>query len=140
MIFVNQEKNKITEAANFTRKISRKITFCWLLRPRFHATNTQRIAVYPGKFKFILVKISPNSERLHGRHAKENQTPITVFTAGNLSGLSCLQESAIRSILILVQLCCEFTQVNAFTLWHERIETYLANIYPFFLRINFYPD
>ena len=57
-------------------------------------TNTQRIAIYLGKFKFILVKISPDSERLHGRHAKENQTLVTFFTTGNLSGLPCLQECA----------------------------------------------
>ena len=30
------------------------------------------------------------------------------------------------SVLILVQLCREFTQVHAFTLWHKRIGTYLA--------------
>ena len=57
-------------------------------------TNTQRIASYPGKFKFILVKISPDSGCLHGRHAKENQTIVTFFTTGNLSGLPCLQECA----------------------------------------------
>ena len=42
--------------------------------------------------KFILVKISPDSERLNGRHTKENQTLVTFFTAGNLSGLPCLHE------------------------------------------------
>ena len=55
-------------------------------------TNTQRIAIYPGKFKFILVKSSPDSERLHGRHAKENQTLVTFLTVLNLSGLPCLHE------------------------------------------------
>ena len=55
-------------------------------------TNTQRIAIYPGKFKFIPVKISQDSGRLHSRHAKENQTLVTFFTTGNLSGLPCLQE------------------------------------------------
>ena len=57
-------------------------------------TNTQRIAIYPGKFKFILVKIWPNSERLHGRHAKENQTLVTFLTTGNLSELLCLHKCA----------------------------------------------
>ena len=58
--------------------------------PVYTTTNTQHIAIYPGKFKFILVKISPDSGRLHGRNAKENQTLVTFFTAGNLSGLPCL--------------------------------------------------
>ena len=46
-------------------------------RPHLHhnktITNTQRIRIYPEKLKFILVKISPDSERLHGKHAKENK-------------------------------------------------------------------
>ena len=50
------------------------------LGPVYTTTNTQRIAIYPGKFKFILVKISPDSEGLHGRHAKENQTLVTFLT------------------------------------------------------------
>ena len=62
----------------------------------YTTTNTQRIAIYPGKFKFISVKISPDSERLHG--------------------LLCLHECAIRKVLILVQLCCEFTSLNVLTL------------------------
>ena len=36
-------------------------------------------SIYPVKFKFVLVKISPDSERLHGRHAKEDQTLVTFF-------------------------------------------------------------
>ena len=44
------------------------------LRSIYTKTNTQRIKIYPGKLKFILVKISPDPERLHGKHAKENQT------------------------------------------------------------------
>ena len=51
-------------------------------------TNTQRIRVYPGKWKFILVKISPDQGRLHGKHAKENQNQ-TFLTTENLSGLPC---------------------------------------------------
>ena len=64
----------------------------YFLGPVYTTTNTQRIAIYPGKFKFILVKISPDSGRLHGRHVKENQTPVTFFTTGNSSGLPCLHE------------------------------------------------
>ena len=60
----------------------------------YTTTNTQRIAIYPGRFKFILVKTSPDSECLHGRHAKENQILVTFLTTGNLSGLPCLQECA----------------------------------------------
>ena len=74
-----------------------------------------------------LVKISPDSKRLHGRDAKENQAPVTFFNTGNLSWLSPVYMSVqIRSVLILVQLCCEFTRVNAFTLWHKWIGIYLA--------------
>ena len=45
--------------------------------PIYTITNTQRIRIYPGKLIFILVKISPDPGRLHGKHlkhAKENQT------------------------------------------------------------------
>ena len=52
----------------------------------------QRIRIYPGKLKFILVKISQDPGRLHGKHAKENQTLFTVLTTDNLSGLSCSHE------------------------------------------------
>ena len=37
-------------------------------------TNTQRIRIYPGKLKFILVKISPDPGFLHGKNTKESQT------------------------------------------------------------------
>ena len=43
------------------------------LGPIYTITNTQRIRIYPGKLKFILVKTPPEPERLHGKHAKENQ-------------------------------------------------------------------
>ena len=44
------------------------------LGPIYTITNTQRIRIYPGKLKFMPVKISPDPGRLHGKHAKENQT------------------------------------------------------------------
>ena len=66
----------------------------------------QRIRISPGKL--ILVKISPDSGRLHGKHAKENQTLFTFLTAGN----SRVQT---RSVFKFVQLCCEFTGVNELT-------------------------
>ena len=50
-------------------------------------TNTQRIRIYPGILKFILVKISPDPGHSHGKHAKENQTLFTFLTNENLSGL-----------------------------------------------------
>ena len=53
----------------------------------YTTTNTQRIRIYPGKLKFILVKISPDPGRLHGKHAEENQTLFTYLTTKNLSGL-----------------------------------------------------
>ena len=62
------------------------------LGPICTITNTQRIRIYPGKLKFILAKISPDSGRLHGKHAKENQTLFTFLTTENLSRLSCSHE------------------------------------------------
>ena len=62
------------------------------LGPIYTITNTQRIRTYPGKLKFILVKISPDPGCLHGKHATENQTPFTFLTTENLSGLPCSHE------------------------------------------------
>ena len=69
-------------------------------------TNTPRIRIYPGKLKFILVKISPDPGRLHGKHAKENQTLFTFLTTMNLSGLPPqFTRVQIRSVFRVVQLC-----------------------------------
>ena len=38
-----------------------------------YTITNQRTRIYPGKFKFFLVKISPDSGRLHGKHSKENK-------------------------------------------------------------------
>ena len=62
------------------------------LGPMYTITNTQRIRIYSGILKFILVKISPDPGRLHGKHAKENQTLFTFLTTENLSGLPCSHE------------------------------------------------
>ena len=43
------------------------------LGPIYTITNTQRTRIYPGKLKFILVRILQDPGRLHGKHAKENQ-------------------------------------------------------------------
>ena len=59
------------------------------LGPIYIIANMQRIRIYPGKLKFILVKVSPDPGRLHGKHVKENQTLFTFLTTENLSGLSC---------------------------------------------------
>ena len=56
------------------------------LGPIYTITNTQRIRIYPGKLKFILVKLSQDPGSLHGKHAKENQTLFTFLTTENLSG------------------------------------------------------
>ena len=56
-------------------------------------TNTQHIRIYPGKLKFILVKISQDPGCLHGKHAKETQTLFTFITAENfISGIPCSHE------------------------------------------------
>ena len=62
------------------------------LGPIYSIRNTQRIRIYPGKLKFILVKISPDPGRLHGKHAIENKTLFTFFNSENLSGLPCSHE------------------------------------------------
>ena len=89
-------------------------------------TNTQLIRTYPGKLKFILVKISPDPGRLHGKHAKENQTLFAFRTTTNLSGLHCSHECK-YSVFRFFQLCCKFTHVNAFTLWYKWVGAYLGN-------------
>ena len=43
------------------------------LGPIYTIKNTQHIRIYPGKLKFILVKISRDPGRLHGKHAKETK-------------------------------------------------------------------
>ena len=62
------------------------------LGPIYTMTNMQHIRIYPGKLKFILVKISLDRGRLHSEHAKENQTLFTFLTAENLSRLPCPHE------------------------------------------------
>ena len=94
--------------------------------PIYTITNTQRIRIYPGKLKFILVQISPDPGRLPERLAKENQTLFTFLTAVNLSGLPCSHECK-YSVFRFVQSCCKFTQVNAFTLQYKRVRAYLGN-------------
>ena len=68
--------------------------------PIYTITNTQRIRIYPGKLKFILVKISPDPGRLHSKHAKENQTLFTFLTTENLSGLPLTSANTER-----IQIC-----------------------------------
>ena len=61
-------------------------------------TNTQHIRIYPGKLKFILVKISQDLGPLHHKHAKENQTLFTFLTTENfISGLPCSHECKYRA-------------------------------------------
>ena len=60
--------------------------------PIYTKTNTQRIRTYPGKLKFVLVKISPDPGHLHGKHTKESQTLFAFLTTVNLSGLPCSHE------------------------------------------------
>ena len=59
------------------------------LGPIYTLTNTHRIRIYPGKLKFILVKISPDPGRLHGKHAKENQT-LSTYLGNYLSTFFCV--------------------------------------------------
>ena len=82
------------------------------LDPIYTIANTQRIRIYSGKLEFSLDKILSDSKRLHCKGTKDNQTLVTFVTSGNLSGLLYLHE---RKYGALVQLCCEFTRVKAFT-------------------------
>ena len=50
------------------------------LGPTDPITNTERIRIYPGKLKFLLVIISPDP-------GQENQTLVTFLTTENLFGL-----------------------------------------------------
>ena len=59
------------------------------LGPIYTITNKE---TYPGKLKFILVKILSDPRRLHGKHAKENQTLFPFLTTKNLSGVPCSHE------------------------------------------------
>ena len=52
----------------------------------------QHIRIYPGKLKFILVKISPDPGSLNGKHAKEKQTFFMFFTTEKLFGIPCSHE------------------------------------------------
>ena len=65
--------------------------------PIYTITNMQCIRNYPGKLKFILVKITLDPGRLHGKHAIENQTLFTFLTIENLSGLPCSHEYKYRA-------------------------------------------
>ena len=82
------------------------------------------IEIHPGQ-NFI------DPGRLHGRHAKENQTLFTFLTTVNLSGPPCSHECK-YSVFRFVQLCCKFTQVNAFTLRYKRVGAYLGNYFSTF--------
>ena len=89
--------------------------------------NTQCIVIYPGKFKFIPVKISPDSGRLHCRHAKDNQTPATFFTAGNLSMSANTERIKICSIMLRI-----YPGKCIYTVIYKRIETDLAKYFSIF--------
>ena len=60
--------------------------------PIYTIANTQRVRIYPGKLKFILVKISPDPGHLHGKHTIESETLFTFLTTANLSRLPCSHE------------------------------------------------
>ena len=57
---------------------------------------------------------------------KTNKLQSRFLELGNYPDSPGLTRVQIRILLIFVQLCCEFTRVNAFTPLHKRIGTYLA--------------
>ena len=76
------------------------------LGPIYTITNTQRIRIYPGKLKFILVKISSDPGCLHqvANNAREKQTLFTFLTTANLSGLPCSRVQIFRIQIYSVML------------------------------------
>ena len=75
------------------------------LGPIYTITNTLGIRIYPGKLKFILVKISPDPGSLHCKHAKENQTLLPFLTTENFNIRTPLfTRVQIRSVFRFVQL------------------------------------
>ena len=86
------------------------------LVPIYTITNTQRIRIYLGKLKFILVKISsaPRQRKpkyIHVSYCWEFIRPL-LFT-----------RVQIRRVFRFVQLW-----VNAFTRWYKWVEAYLINL------------
>ena len=105
------------------------------LVPIYTVTNKQRIRIYPGKLKFILVKISSDPGQ-----RKPNSIHVSCYWEFIRTPLFTRMQ--IRSVFRFVQLWCKFTWVNAFTRSYKRVGAYLGNLIftHFFLRINFYPD
>ena len=104
MLFLNELCNTVMVKGEYYFMIEAPFT-----RQQFRSAYS----IYPVKFKFVLVKISLDSERLHGRHAKEDQTLVTFFYE---IFRTLLFTRVCKYVLILVKLCCEFNRVNAFTL------------------------
>ena len=91
------------------------------LGPIYTITNTQRIRIYPGKLKLILVKISPDPGRLHGKHAKENETLFTFLTTESLFQTPLFTRVQMSSIFRFVQVCCKFTWINEMHLHRDEL-------------------
>ena len=96
------------------------------LGPVYTITNTQHIRIYPGKLKFILVKISRDPGRLHGENAIEDQL-YSRFLLLRIYPDSLFTRLQKQSLFRFVQLCCKFTRVNAFTPWYKWVGAYLGN-------------
>ena len=80
------------------------------LVPIYTITNTQRIRIYLGKLKFILVNISS---------ARGQRKPNSV----HVSYCSLFTRVQIRSVFKFVQLW-----VNVFARWYKRVAAYLGNL------------
>ena len=79
-------------------------------------TNAHLIRIYPSKLKFVLVKISPDPGRLHGKHAKETKL-YSRFLLLRIYPDSPVHTSANteRIQICPVMLYHKFTRVNTFT-------------------------
>ena len=80
------------------------------LGPIYTITTTQHIRIYPGKLKFILIKISRDPGRSHGKHAKETKL-YSRFLLLIIYPDSPVHTSAKRSVFrfAIVQLYCKCT-------------------------------
>ena len=86
------------------------------LVPIYTVTNTQRIRIYPGKLKFVLV------QNLIGSRTKETKL-YSCFLLLRIYRTPMFTEVQIWRVFRFVQLW-----VNAFTRWYKRVEAYLGNL------------
>ena len=84
------------------------------LVPIYTITNTQRIRIYPGKLKFILVKMS-------SAPGQRNPNSMHVSYYWEFIRTPLLTRVQIRRVF-------RFVQLSVFTRWYKRVGAYLGNL------------